>query len=87
MRHGLTCGFSLLDAHNEYDRCFGELAHVVNPGNLRLPFWLFNFEEIVDVFFGGRPGLQEEVEILSDVIPTRQGKLHPIPLRSRPVRA
>ena len=50
----------LLDAHNEYGRCFGERAYVVNPGNLRLPFWLFNFEEIVDVFFGGRPGVEEE---------------------------
>src|SRR5215831_15260630 len=43
----------LLDAHNEYERCFGDRAHVVNPANLRLPFWLFNFEEIVDVIFGG----------------------------------
>ncbi len=59
----------LLDSHNEYGQCFGERGHVVNPGNLRLPFWLFNFEEIVDVFFGSRPGLQEEVEILSEVIP------------------
>jgi len=59
----------LLDVHNEYARSFGERAYVVNPGNLRLPFWLFNFEEIVDVFFGGRPGLEEEVEILAEVIP------------------
>jgi hypothetical protein len=59
----------MLDSHNEYDRCFGQRAHVVNPANLRLPFWLFNFEEIVDVFFGGRAGLLEEVEILSEVIP------------------
>ena len=59
----------LLDVHNEYGRCFGERAYVVNPGNMRLPFWLFNFEEIVDVFFAGRPGLEEEIEILSEVIP------------------
>jgi uncharacterized protein len=59
----------LLDVHNEYGRCFGERAHVVNPGNMKLPFWLFNFEEIVDVFFAGRPGLEEEIEILSEVIP------------------
>jgi hypothetical protein len=59
----------LLDSHNEYAHCFAERGHVVNPGNLRLPFWLFNFEEIVDVLFGGRPGLEEEVEILSEVIP------------------
>jgi DNA helicase HerA-like ATPase len=59
----------LLDVHNEYGRCFGDRAYVVNPGNMRLPFWLFNFDEIVDVFFAGRPGLEEEIEILSEVIP------------------
>jgi DNA helicase HerA-like ATPase len=59
----------LLDVHNEYGRCFGERAQVMNPANLRLPFWLFNFDEIVDVFFAGRPGTDEEIEILSEVIP------------------
>lgn len=59
----------LLDAHNEYHRSFGAMADVMNPGNLRLPFWLFNFEEIVDVFFAGRPGLQEEADILAELIP------------------
>jgi DNA helicase HerA-like ATPase len=59
----------LLDVHNEYARCFGNKAQVLNPGNIKLPFWLYNFEEIVDVFFGGRPGLDEEVDILSEVIP------------------
>ena len=42
---------------------------MLNPRNLRLPFWLFNFEETIDAFFGGRPGVDEEVEILSEVIP------------------
>lgn len=59
----------LVDPHNEYARCFGDKAQVLTPRNLRLPFWLFNFEETVDVFFGGRPGIEEEVEILADVIP------------------
>jgi DNA helicase HerA-like ATPase len=59
----------MLDAHNEYGHCFGERAQVLSPRNLKLPFWMFNFEEIVDVFFGGRPGLQEEVDILAEVIP------------------
>ncbi len=59
----------LLDVHNEYGRCFGERALVLNPRNLKLPFWLFNFEEIVDVLFGGRPGVPEELEILAEVIP------------------
>ena len=42
---------------------------MLTPRNLRLPFWLFNFEETVDAFFGGRPGVEEEVEILSEAIP------------------
>jgi hypothetical protein len=59
----------LVDPHNEYTRCFGDRAQVLTPRNLRLPFWLFNFEEIVDAFFGNRPGIDDEVEILSEAIP------------------
>jgi DNA helicase HerA-like ATPase len=59
----------LVDAHNEYGRCFGDKAQVLTPRNLRLPFWLFNFEETVDAFFGDHPAGDEEVEILSEVIP------------------
>jgi DNA helicase HerA-like ATPase len=59
----------LIDPHNEYARCFGDKAQVLTPRNLRLPFWLFNFEETIDAFFGGRPGVEEEVEILAEVIP------------------
>jgi uncharacterized protein len=63
----------LLDVHNEYGRCFGDRSLVLNPRNLKLPFWLFNFEEIVDVLFGGRPGVPDEVDILSEVIPVAKG--------------
>src|SRR5450755_93809 len=63
----------LLDVHNEYGRCFGDRALVLNPRNLKLPFWLFNFEEIVDVLFAGRPGVPEELDILAEVIPTAKG--------------
>jgi uncharacterized protein len=59
----------VLDVHNEYGRCFEGRAQILNPANIKLPFWLFNFEEIVDVFFGGRPGLEEEIDILAELIP------------------
>jgi DNA helicase HerA-like ATPase len=59
----------LLDVHNEYGRCFGDKALVLNPRNLKLPFWLFNFEEFVDVVFGARPGIVDEVETLAEIIP------------------
>ncbi|HXI07328.1 MAG: ATP-binding protein [Bradyrhizobium sp.] len=63
----------LLDVHNEYGRCFGDKSLVLNPRNLKLPFWLFNFEEIVDVLFAGRPGVPEELDILAEVIPAAKG--------------
>jgi uncharacterized protein len=63
----------LLDVHNEYGRSFGERSLVLNPRNLRLPFWLFNFEEFVDVLFGGRPGVPEELDVLAEVIPVAKG--------------
>jgi hypothetical protein len=63
----------LVDPHNEYGHCFGNRAQVLTPRNLRLPFWLFNFEETIDAFFGARPGVEEEVEILSEAIPLAKG--------------
>ena len=38
----------LLDPHNEYATAFGDSAEVISPDNMHLPFWLLNFEEIVD---------------------------------------
>src|SRR3954464_5926557 len=67
----------LLDPHNEYNLCFGDRAQPMSPKNLKLPFWLFNFEEIIDVFFRGRPGVDEEVEILSEVIPIAKVMFQP----------
>jgi hypothetical protein len=75
----------LLDSHNEYDRCFAEKAQVLNPGNLKLPFWLFNFEEMIDVIFAGRPGVEEETEILAEVIPIAKGMY--VQYRETPGRA
>lgn len=59
----------LLDTHNEYARCFKGRALTLNPRNLKLPFWLFNFEEFVDVIYGGRPGPDEGVDVLGEIIP------------------
>jgi DNA helicase HerA-like ATPase len=59
----------LLDGQNEYGHSFGDSALVVNLANLRLPFWLFTFEELVEVIYAGQPGNDEEVEILPELIP------------------
>ena len=63
----------LLDGHNEYGRCFGPRANVVSAAQLKLPFWLFNFEEFVDALYYGRPGVEDEIEILAEQIPIAKG--------------
>jgi uncharacterized protein len=64
----------LLDVHNEYAACFGDRSSVINTRNLKLPFWLFNLEEIADVIYGGRSSVDEEIEILAEVIPLAKAK-------------
>jgi len=59
----------LFDPHNEYGSCFGDRAEVISPKNVRLPYWLFNFEEIVDVIYKARPGSENEVAVLRELIP------------------
>lgn len=59
----------LIDPHNEYGHSFGDRAQTITPANMKLPFWLFNFEEIVDVLYRGRPTVEEELEVLAEVIP------------------
>jgi DNA helicase HerA-like ATPase len=59
----------LIDPHNEYGACFEERALLLRYGNFRLPFWLFNFDEIVEVIFGQREDVEEEVSLFSELIP------------------
>ena len=66
----------MLDSHNEYAHCFGDSALVINPSNLKLPFWLFTFEELLEVIFAGRPGSDEEVEILTELVPLAKVLYH-----------
>jgi uncharacterized protein len=59
----------MLDVHNEYASAFGNRSVAIGSENLHLPYWLFNFEEITDVIYGGKPAAPEEVEILAELIP------------------
>jgi len=64
----------LLDVHNEYRAAFGRRANVIGAENLRLPFWLFNFEETLNVFYAGKPAPAEEADILAELIPVAKAK-------------
>jgi DNA helicase HerA-like ATPase len=59
----------LLDVHREYGQSFQEWAEVVTPDNMNLPFWLLNFEEIVEVLIGNQPHRETDAEVLRELIP------------------
>ncbi|HUR43158.1 MAG TPA: DUF87 domain-containing protein [Aestuariivirga sp.] len=59
----------LLDVHREYSQSFRELAEVITPDNMNLPFWLLNFDEIVEILIGQQPNRETDVEVLRELIP------------------
>lgn len=59
----------LLDVHREYAQAFKDLAEIVTPDNMNLPFWLLNFDEIVEILIGQQPGREPDVEVLRELIP------------------
>ncbi len=59
----------LIDAHNEYSECFEDRAVLLGPDSLKLPFWLFNFDEIVQIVFGARGRSDHEAALLAELIP------------------
>lgn len=63
----------LLDPHNEYSTAFKEWGEVISPRNMQLPFWLLNFEEIIEVLIGD-PERKAEIEILQELIPIAKAK-------------
>jgi DNA helicase HerA-like ATPase len=63
----------LLDPHNEYATAFSEWAEVINPRNMQLPFWLLNFEEIVEVLIGDN-ARKAEIEVLQELIPIAKAR-------------
>jgi DNA helicase HerA-like ATPase len=58
----------VLDIHNEYAKVFGSRAELIHPSNLRLPFWLLNFQEICTALTATDHHHDAEVQILSDAI-------------------
>jgi DNA helicase HerA-like ATPase len=61
--------FILLDPHNEYARAFADRAVVLSPDDgLRLPYWLFNFEELVEIVLGSEGADLEQRKILGETV-------------------
>jgi uncharacterized protein len=58
----------LLDPHNEYASAFSDRTVVLSPGDgLYLPYWLFSFEELVEIVVGADHN-SEQTKILGEAI-------------------
>ena len=77
----------LLDPHNEYATAFGDRAEVISPRNMQLPFWLLNFEEIVEVLIGDPAERKAEIEILQELIPIAKARYNAGRAREQPAAA
>jgi hypothetical protein len=58
----------VLDIHNEYDRAFGPRCETIDPANLKLPFWLLNFQELTAAFTTADDNRNAEIEILGEAV-------------------
>ena len=57
----------LLDPHGEYGQAFGDRAEQMSVDQLRLPYWILEFEEIVEILFG-----TEKDSMASEIASLRQ---------------
>jgi uncharacterized protein len=59
----------LLDVHREYGQSFKGMAEIITPDNMNLPFWLLNFDEIVEILIGQQAYREIDTEVLRELIP------------------
>ena len=64
----------IVDPHNEYASHFPDDSVVLHSDNLELPYWMFRFDEILDIIYGGRKANPEETEALYEVIKTAKAR-------------
>lgn len=75
----------LLDVHREYAHAFKGMAEVISPSNMNLPFWLLNFEEIVEILIGQQPNREPDIEVLRELIPLAKLRYMNNQRRDRPM--
>jgi len=59
----------MFDPHGEYTTAFTDLGERITPDTMQLPYWLFSFEEIVEILCSRDPiARSHEAPILKDII-------------------
>jgi uncharacterized protein len=60
----------IMDPHNEYRKFFPETSVVFDSENLELPYWMFQYNELVDIVFSGRIPSDDERDALFEAVKT-----------------
>ena len=58
----------IIDPHNEYKNYFADDSIILDSDTLDLPFWMFRFDEMVDIVYGGRTPSEPEGDALFELI-------------------
>jgi DNA helicase HerA-like ATPase len=66
----------VLDPHNEYSNAFRAEAATVEARRFELPFWLFNFEEFLEVVYRGASAPIDEADFLREAIDFARDAYH-----------
>ena len=66
----------ILDPHNEYSNAFRTEAATVEARRFELPFWLFNFEEFLEVVYRGSPAPIDEADFLREALDYARDAYH-----------
>ncbi len=66
----------LLDLHSEYGDAFEDCAQILSQDNLKLPYWLLNFEELQEIVI--EKGVDREIDktILRDAVVQAKKAFH-----------
>jgi DNA helicase HerA-like ATPase len=78
----------MLDPHGEYGHAFGDLAYHLDGRNFALPYWMFSFDEIVELVFGAdAPNRPVEIQYLRRMIIDAKSRFHSNSLSPQVVNA
>lgn len=65
----------MLDPHNEFANAFASDAALLDASTLTMPFWLFKFDELIDVVFRNKV-VDHEADILRELIGLSKAQFH-----------
>lgn len=70
----------MLDMHGEYGSAFHDTGNVINITDLELPYWLMNFEELVETFIDeNEESAHNQMMVLKEaVLDSKRGKNIPL---------